>query len=80
MGVLARIVARHPGTVVALALVLWALALLPASQLRLRFELESLLPGASPAAAAYGEYLRLFGGVRRVFVILQAPHDADDVG
>jgi predicted RND superfamily exporter protein len=42
--------------------------------------LESLLPDASPAAAAYGEYLRLFGGVRRVFVILQAPEDTDDVG
>lgn len=62
-----------------IAMVLWAVALLPASRLELRFELESLLPDDSPAAAAYGEYLRLFGGVRRVYIIVEAAQGVQGV-
>ena len=80
MDVLARIVARHPRVVAAIGLGLWAVALLPASRLKLGFDLVTLLPSSSEAAAAYGEYLRLFGGIRRVFVLIEGADSSHEPG
>ena len=77
---LARIVARHPKVVAVIGIALWAVALLPASRLKLGFDLVTLLPSSSEAAAAYGEYLRHFGGIRTVFVLVEGADSLHDPG
>ncbi len=69
MSVLAGI-ARRPLLVVTLALLATALALLPASRLRVRTDLVNLLPDGSPAADDYRVFLERFGGLEKVFVLV----------
>ncbi|HEX6851786.1 MAG TPA: MMPL family transporter [Candidatus Polarisedimenticolaceae bacterium] len=53
-----------------------ALALLPASRLTLESDLPSLLPEGSRAADDYRVFLDSFGGLEKVFVLLEAPEGA----
>ena len=57
---------------IAITLALLALALLPASRLRIETELTALLPETEPAAVEYQRFLELFGGFERVFVLIVA--------
>lgn len=70
--------ARRPASVLSLALLVTLLALIPASQLRIRSDLVSLLPVGSPAADEYRVFLERFGGLEQVFVLILAT--ADEAG
>jgi len=78
MAQLGELVARRPRTVIAIAVALWAVSLLPATRLELRFDLESLLPDGSSAAQGYAEFMDRFDGVKRVFVILERSQHTTD--
>lgn len=74
---LARAVARRPWTLLIVTAVLSLAALEPASKLRIRSNLEALLPEASPAANGYRAFLDTFGGIEKVFVMVRLPDGAD---
>ncbi|MCP4654853.1 MAG: MMPL family transporter [bacterium] len=74
----AEAIARRPGVVLALALVVTALAVLPAGRLRLETDLVALLPDGSPAADDYRLFIEHFGGFEKVFILILAPQAADD--
>ncbi len=63
-------ITRRPVPVLLLALLVTAVALYPASQLRIRADLLSLLPEGSPAADDYRLFLERFGGREQVFVLI----------
>ncbi len=72
-------IARNPRVTIAATVALWALSLIPASQIELRINLESLLPDDSPAALGYGEFITRFGGMKRVFVMLEPAEQEFDL-
>jgi hypothetical protein len=65
-------IARRPALVLGLAVLVSAAALYPASRLKIRADVLSLLPEGSPAADDYRVFLERFGGLEQVFVLLQA--------
>ncbi len=71
--------ARRPLLVVGLALAVTSLAIPGILRLRVRADLETLLPAGSPAAESYRTFLRHFGGLEQVFVLILADNvdDAD---
>lgn len=69
---LARLVARHPLAVLAAVLALAAAALVPASRVRLETSLVALLPDGMPAADDYRAFLDRFGGLEKVFILVEA--------
>ena len=73
---LGKTVARHPWRIIAAAAAVCALSLLPASHFKLRVDLVSLLPDESSAARGYREFIGRFGGLKTVFVILDADEHA----
>ena len=75
---LARFIARRPRTVLIAGAIATALAIISASHLQLRTDLEGLLPEGSPAATDYHIFLSVFGGLEKVFVIVRSPLDGDD--
>ncbi|TFG38548.1 MAG: hypothetical protein E4H44_03760, partial [Candidatus Aminicenantes bacterium] len=79
MARLGDFIARNPRVTIAVAIAIWALALIPASQIELRINLESLLPDDSPAALGYREFITRFGGMKRVFVILESAEQEPDL-
>ena len=78
MVLLGEWIARHPRKVIATAITLWAVALVPATHLELRLDLESLLPDGSSAAQGYAEFMDRFDGVKRVFVIVERSQHTTD--
>lgn len=59
-----------------IALAATLLALVPASRLSIRTDLEAMLPRGEPASEAYRAFLEEFGGIEKVFVTLRAPDGA----
>ena len=68
----AAFVARHPRRVLAAALLLTLVSLIPASRFRVETRLEAVLPEGAPAAEDYRVFLRTFGGFEKVFVLVRA--------
>ncbi len=62
--------ARRPALAAGLALLITALAVPGMLRLRVRADLETLLPAGSPAAADYRLFLEHFGGLEQVFVLI----------
>ncbi len=71
------LIARRPGTVALVLLVATAVALIPASKLRLATDLPSLLPDDSPAAQAYRVFLDQFGAAERIFITIEGTRESD---
>src|SRR5580765_6441778 len=71
----------RPRLTLAIACLLAAVSLIPASRLGIRSDVEAMLPLASPAADAYRAFLGTFGGIERVFVTIRVgdgePADPD---
>jgi predicted RND superfamily exporter protein len=73
--------ARHPRLVLAGCLALSLAALAPAARIHVDSDLSALLPGDAPAAADYRVFLRTFGGLEKVFVLVRSPgRRLDDPG
>ena len=72
-------IAQNPRVTIATTLLISVLALIPASQFEVRIRLETLLPDTSQAAQGYGEFMNRFGGLKRVFVILDAAEQEPDI-
>lgn len=73
---LARAIARRPLPLIAIAAVLTTAAIVPASHLRIRADIEALLPASSPAANGFRAFLDTFGGIEKVFVMIRLPDGA----
>lgn len=69
----AALLTRRAGTILVAALLVTAVAAVPASGLRLEADLPSLLPDGAPAAEDYRTFLETFGGLEKVFVMISAP-------
>lgn len=63
-------IARRPAFFLLLAAVVSLAALYPASRLRIRADVLSLLPTGSPVAEDYRVFLERFGGLEQVFVLV----------
>jgi predicted RND superfamily exporter protein len=70
---LSSLIAGRPRWVLAACLALAAAALVPASRIRVDSDLSALLPGGAPAADDYRIFLRTFGGLEKVFVLVRSP-------
>jgi predicted RND superfamily exporter protein len=66
-------IARRPRRVLAACLALSLAALVPASRIRIDSDLAALLPSGAPAADDYRVFLRTFGGLEKVFVLVRSP-------
>ncbi len=64
--------ARRPVLAAGLALVITGLAIPGLFRLRVRADLETLLPAGSPVAESYRVFLEHFGGLEQVFVLILA--------
>src|SRR5262245_9120297 len=73
---LARSIAMRPRLTLAIACLLAAVSLWPASHLGIRSDVVAMLPVASPAADAYRAFLGTFGGIERVYVMIRIPDGA----
>ena len=71
-----RIVVAHPIALLAAALSVSALAIVPASRLTVRSDVLALLPEDAPASSAYRTFLESFGGIENVYVVLRLRDDA----
>ncbi len=69
------LVVAHPIAVLAATLLASAFAIVPASRLSIRSDVEALLPRDAPAAAAYRTFLERFGGIENVYVVLRRGDD-----
>lgn len=69
------VIARYPGAILTLALVVTLLAIPAASRLRIGADLLAMLPTDSPAAADYEVFMERFGGLEQVFVVV-VPEEA----
>jgi predicted RND superfamily exporter protein len=58
------------------ALAVTALAIIPAGKLRIRTDVEAMLPNGAPAAEAYRTFLDTFGGIEKVFITVRLPDGA----
>jgi predicted RND superfamily exporter protein len=58
------------------ALAVTALAIIPAGKLRIRTDVEAMLPNGAPAAEAYRTFLDTFGGIEKVFITVRLPEGA----
>src|SRR5262245_20538601 len=70
---LAALLTRRAGLVLIAALFVSAIALWPATRLRLDSDLASLVPRGTPAAEDYRTFLTTFGGLEKVFIMVTAP-------
>jgi predicted RND superfamily exporter protein len=75
---LARLIARHPRTVLVVGIIVTSIAVISASHLQLRTDLADLLPSKSSSAADYRTFLSVFGGLEKVFVVVRPPLGGDD--
>ncbi len=66
-------IARRPRLVLAACVALALAALVPAARLRIDSDLSALLPTGAAAADDYRRYLRTFGGLEKVFVLVRSP-------
>jgi predicted RND superfamily exporter protein len=66
-------IARRPRLVLAAGLALSLAALVPAARIRIDSDLTALLPSGAPAADDYRVFLRTFGGLEKVFVLVRSP-------
>lgn len=69
---LAALVIRRPGLVLAAALGVTLLALVPALRFRVETDLAALLPEGAPGAEEYRIFLQTFGGFEKVFVLVRS--------
>jgi len=67
------IIAKNPGSSIALLIALWIGALGLATRLRIELDPVSLMPKGSVSAAAFEAYQSRFGGANTVFVIFDTP-------
>lgn len=72
----AALLTRRAGLILAGSLLVTAIAAVPASGLRLEADLPSLLPDGAPAADEYRTFLETFGGLEKVFIMVDAPPGA----
>ena len=72
-----RLLVERPRLVLALALLLTAASLWPATRLAVETDPAALMPLGSEAAADYRVFLDRFGGFEKVFVLVTAGEGAD---
>lgn len=75
---LSDLVARSPGRVLAVVALLTLLALPATLRFRIDVDLLALLPAGSPVAEDYRRSLELFGGVEKIFVLVEVPPGDDE--
>jgi uncharacterized protein len=74
-----RWIAAHPVRVAAAVFLVTAISAVPATHLGIDVDVVDLLPDHAPMAAAYRIALQHFGGLDRVFVLIEGSTDLDFV-